>query len=109
MIVQNADGKSHIAMGLNTEIDDNSIKLKIRIAEIDEEFEKLISETTSDNENDSSRDQVMEKLLTEKIKLKQQLEKIETSKINKQFTKRRLDEIYSVIDLLQNHPLTYDD
>ena len=101
--------KSHIAMGLNTEIDDNSIELKIRIAEIDEEFEKLINETTSDNENDSSRDQVMEKLLTEKIKLKQQLEKIETSKINKQFTETRLNEIYSVIDLLQNHPLTYDD
>lgn len=101
--------KSHIAMGLNTEIDDNSIELKIRIAEIDEIFEKLINETTSDNENDSSRDQVMEKLLTEKIKLKQQLEKIETSKINKQFTETRLNEIYSVIDLLQNHPLTYDD
>lgn len=101
--------KSHIAMVLNTEIDDNSIELKIRIAEIDEKFEKLINETTSDNENDSSRDQVMEKLLTEKIKLKQQLEKIETSKINKQFTETRLNEIYSVIDLLQNHPLTYDD
>lgn len=101
--------KSHIAMGLNTEIDDNSIELKIRIAEIDEEFEKLINETTSDNENDSSRDQVMEKLLTEKIKMKKQLEEIETSNINKQFTKRRLNEIYSVIDLLQNHPLTYDD
>lgn len=101
--------KSHIAMGLNTEIDDNSIEVKIRIAEIDEKFEKLINETTSDNENDSSRDQVMEKLLTEKIKLKQQLEKIETSKINKQFTETRLNEIYSVIDLLQNHPLTYDD
>ena len=101
--------KSHIAMGLNTEIDDNSIELKIRIAEIDEEFEKLINETTSVNENDSSRDQVMEKLLTEKIKMKKQLEEIATSNINKQFTKRRLNEIYSVIDLLQNHPLTYDD
>ena len=51
----------------------------------------------------------MEKLLAEKIKLKQKLEEIETLKINKQFTETRLNEIYSVIDLLQNHPLTYDD
>lgn len=92
-------------MVLNTEIDDNSMELKIRIAEIDEEFEKLINETTFDNENESSRDQVMEKLLTEQIKLKQQLEEIETLKINKQFTETRLNEIYSVIDLMQNHPM----
>lgn len=101
--------KSHIAMGLNTEIDDNSIELQITIAEIDEEFERLINETTSDNENDSGRDLVMEKLLAEKIKLKQKLKEIETLKIKKQFTETRLDEIYSVIDLLQNHPLAYDD
>lgn len=101
--------KSHIAMGLNMEIDDNSIELQIRIAEIDEEFGRLINETTSDNENDSGRDLVMEKLLAEKIKLKQKLKEIETLKIKKQFTETRLDEIYSVIDLLQNHPLAYDD
>ena len=51
----------------------------------------------------------MEKLLTEKNQLKKQLEEIELLKKNKQLTMSRLDEIYSVIELLRNHPLTYDD
>ena len=51
----------------------------------------------------------MEKLLTDKNQLKKQLEEIEKKKKNKQLTMSRLDEIYSVIELLRNHPLTYDD
>ena len=51
----------------------------------------------------------MEKLLTEKNQLKKQLEEIELLKKNKELTMSRLDEIYSTIDLLRNHPITYDD
>lgn len=102
--------KSHIAMGLNADsINDNSIELQIRIAEIDTEWQKIFSATTTENENDCDRELIMEKLLTEKIQLKKQLEEIETLKLNKQLAMSRLDEIYSVIDLLRNHPLTYDD
>lgn len=102
--------KSHIAMGLNADnINDNSIELQIRIAEIDAEWQKVINATTTENENDSDREFIMEKLLTEKIQLKKQLEEIETLKMNKQLTMSRLDEIYSTIDLLRNHPITYDD
>ena len=102
--------KSHIAMGLNADnINDNSIELQIRIAEIDAEWQKVINATTTENENDDNRESVMEKLLTEKSQLKKQLEEIETLKLNKQLTMSRLDEIYSIIDLLRNHPLTYDD
>ncbi len=102
--------KSHIAMGLNADsIQDNSIDLQIRIAEIDTEFSKLITATNTENENDDDREAVMEKLLTEKSQLKKQLEEIELLKKNKELTISRLDEIYSTIDLLRNHPLTYDD
>lgn len=102
--------KSHIAMGLNAEdIKDNSIELQIRIAEIDVEWNKIINGTTTENENDSDREFIMEQLLTEKNQLKKQLEEIETLKKNKQLTMSRLDEIYSTIDLLRNHPITYDD
>lgn len=90
-------------------INDNSIELQIRIAEIDAEWQKVINATTTENENDDNREVVMEKLLTEKIQLKKQLEEIELLKKNKQLTMSRLDEIYSVIDLLRNHPITYDD
>jgi len=102
--------KSHIAMGLNADnINDNSIELQIRISEIDAEWQKIINATNTENENDSDREFIMEKLLTEKNQLKKQLEEIETLKMNKQLTMSRLDEIYSVIDLLRNHPITYDD
>lgn len=114
MAKENADVlktlKSHIAMGLNADsINDNSIELQIRIAEIDAEFSKLITSTNTENENDDDRETLMEKLLTEKNQLKKQLEEIELLKKNKELTMSRLDEIYSVIDLLRNHPLTYDD
>lgn len=102
--------KSHIAMGLNADsINDNSIDLQIRIAELDAEFSKLITNTNTENENDDNRESLMETLLTEKIQLKKQLEEIELLKKNKELTMSRLDEIYSTIDLLRNHPLTYDD
>lgn len=102
--------KSHIAMGLNADdINDNSIELQIRIAEIDAEFSKLITSTNIENENDDGRETLMEKLLTEKNQLKKQLEEIELLKKNKELTMSRLDKIYSTIDLLRNHPITYDD
>lgn len=114
MAKENADVlkilKSHIAMGLNADsINDNSIELQIRIAEIDAEFSKLITATNTENENDDDRELLMEKLLTEKMQLKKQLEEIENAKKNKELTLTRLDEIYSTIDLLRNHPITYDD
>ncbi len=98
--------KSHIVMGLNADnINDNSIELQIRIAEIEKEFSKLITDTNTENANDDNRESLMEILLTEKIQLKKQLEEIELLKKNKQLTMSRLDEIYSVIELLRNHPL----
>lgn len=114
MAKENADVlktlKSHIAMGLNADsINDNSIELQIRIAEIDAEFSKLITSTNTENENDDDRETLMEKLLTEKNQLKKQLEEIELLKKNKELTMSRLDEIYTTIDLLRNHPITYDD
>ena len=60
--------KSHIAMGLNADtINDNSIELQSRIAEIDAEWHKIINGTTTENENNSDRELIMEKLLAEKI------------------------------------------
>lgn len=114
MAKENADVlktlKSHIAMGLKADsINDNSIELQIRIAEINAEFSRLITSTNTENENDDDRETLMEKLLTEKNQLKKQLEEIELLKKNKELTMSRLDEIYSTIDLLRNHPITYDD
>lgn len=102
--------KSHIAMGLIADsINDNSIELQIRIAEIDAEWRKVINATTTENENNSDRELIMEKLFAEKNQLKKQLEEIDTLKKNQQLTMSRLDEIYSTIDLLRNYPITYDD
>ena len=114
MAKENADVlktlKSHIAMGLNADsINDNSIELQIRITEIEKEFSKLINSTNTENADDNNRESLMETLLTEKIQLKKQLDEIEALKKSEQLTKSRLDDIYSTIDLLRNHPIIYDD
>lgn len=44
-----------------------------------------------------------------KNKLLGQLEQISTSKQKRESAKSILDEIYTILDGLKNHPLTYDD
>lgn len=48
-------------------------------------------------------------LMNEKNKLLGQLEQIGTAKQKRENAKSRLDEIYTILDGLKNHPLNYDD
>ena len=47
--------------------------------------------------------------MNEKNKLLGQLEQIGASKQKRENAKSRLDEIYTILDGLKNHPMTYDD
>lgn len=47
--------------------------------------------------------------MNEKNKLLGQLKQIGNAKQKRENAKSRLDEIYTVLDGLKNHPLTYDD
>lgn len=101
--------KLHIGMGIAGEsTEDNSLDIQIRIAEIDAEFTKMLS-SVSANTVDAFDENKVQDLMREKTNLQQQLARIADTKQKKENAKSRLEEIYTIIDGLKNHPLTYDD
>lgn len=101
--------KLHIGMGLDAgETEDKSLDIQIRIAEIDAEFKAMI-QAVSAQTADAFDDSRATTLMSEKNKLLGQLEQINTSNQKRENAKSRLDEIYTILDGLKNHPMTYDD
>ncbi|MBQ8334154.1 MAG: recombinase zinc beta ribbon domain-containing protein [Clostridia bacterium] len=111
---QNADIlknlKLHIGMAMEGgESEDKSLGIQIRLAEIDTEFKRLLKEVASNISLDTFDDTQMSELMNEKHRLEQQLAHYEDTKQKRENTKSRLDEIFTVMEGLKNHPLTYDD
>lgn len=111
---QNADVlktlKLHIGMGMGTEEnEDKSLDIQIRIAEIDAEFKMMLNAISADISADSFDDTKMKELMDEKRRLEQQLEQYANAKQKRENVKSRLDEIYTILEGLKNHPMTYDD
>lgn len=101
--------KLHIGMGLDAEeTEDKSLNIQIRVAEIDAEFKAML-QAVSAQTADAFDDSRATALMNEKNKLLGQLEQISASKQKRESVKSRLDEIYTILDGLKNHPLTYDD
>ena len=101
--------KLHIGMGLDAEeTEDKSLDIQIRIAEIDAEFKAMV-QAVSAQTADSFDESKATSLMNEKSKLLGQLEQISVSKQKRENAKSRLDEIYTILDGLKNHPMTYDD
>ena len=93
--------KLHIGMGLSAgTTEDNSLDLQIRIAEIEAEFQKMLKAIAADN---------VEAFDEEKAKLQIQLDRIADTKQKRENAKSRLDEIFTIIEALANHPISYDD
>lgn len=101
--------KLHIGMGLDIEeTEDKSLDIQIRIAEIDAEFKAMV-QAVSAQTADTFDDSRATALMNEKNKLLGQLEQIGVSKQKRENAKSRLNEIYTILDSLKNHPMTYDD
>ncbi len=101
--------KTHIGMGL--EIDDTediSLDIQIRIAEIDAEFKAMLSNISADTADSFDEERVKE-LMDEKSRLNGQLTQIAERKQKRENAKSRLDDIYTILDGLKNHPMEYDD
>ena len=110
---QNADIlktlKLHIGMGLDqNDTEDKSLDIQIRIAEIDAEFHKMLVAISSDTVDSFDETKATE-LMNEKSRLEQQLAQYADAQQKRENAKSRLDEIYTILDGLKNHPLTYDD
>ena len=101
--------KLHIGMGLDqNDTEDKSLDIQIRIAEIDAEFHKMLKAISADTVESFDETKATE-LMNEKSRLEQQLAQYAEVQQKRENAKSRLDEIYTILDGLKNHPLTYDD
>lgn len=100
--------KSHIQTALKREIADNILDIQIKIAEIDTEFKKMISQVSEDNA-DNFDEEYLSKLMEEKQELTKRLEDIQKSSIKQKDEEIRFEQIYTILDGMQNHPIKYDD
>lgn len=101
--------KLHIGMSLSAETtEDNSLDLQIRIAEIEAEFQKMLKAIAADNV-EAFDEEKAKALMDEKAKLQIQLDRIADTKQKRENAKSRLDEIFTIIEALANHPISYDD
>lgn len=78
------------------------------IAEIEAEFQKILKAVSVDNADDIDEEHIGE-LMSEKQRLTAQLEQYATMRQKRESAKSRLDEICTILDGLQNHPMEYDD
>ncbi len=110
---QNADVlctlKTHIGMGLDiSDTEDTSLDIQIQIAEIDAEFKTMLDAISTDNAESFNEERARE-LMDEKSRLQGQLTQIADRRQKRENAKTRLDEIYTILDGLKNHPMEYDD
>lgn len=101
--------KIHIGMGLTDEVtEDKTLNIQIRIAEINAEFQKMLKAVSADNADGIDEKRITE-LMNEKQRLTVQLEQYAAMRQKRESAKSRLDEIFTILDGLQNHPMEYDD
>ena len=102
--------KMHIQMGLGCETQaDDSIEIQIRIAQIDREFKEILNSVTVQNQGRLLSDPRIESLIKEKRMLENKLAQYSEEQEHRKNTTSRLDEIFTVLEGMKNHPLTYDD
>ena len=101
--------KLHIGMGLEaSDTEDNSLDIQVRIAEIDAEFKAMLQAIATDTVEDFDEQRATE-LMAEKSKLEQQLTRYGNAQQEKENAKSRLDETFTILEGLENHPMEYDD
>lgn len=83
-----------------------SLNLQIRISEINADFAAMLKSIFSDSMDtfDENKDPI-----NEKSDLQQQLSQIVDTKQKHENAQSRLDDIYTILDALKNHPMQYDD
>ena len=102
--------KQHIQLGLGAGAgEDKSVEIQIRIAQIDQEFKSLLNSVTAENQQELLTDPRITDLMTEKRQLEKELAEYAAAEQHRQNTASRLDNIFTILDGMKNHPLTYDD
>lgn len=101
--------KMHIQMGLGAGAgEDKSVEIQIRIAQIDKEFNDILSSVTAENSESLLSDPRIGLLMHEKRTLEQKMAEYSAAEQHRQNAKSRLEQIFTVLDGMKNHPLTFD-
>lgn len=103
--------KQHIAMGLMVEEDiiDKSLEYQIRLKDLNKQYNELLGKIKFGDENTSNIEQMLEQVIKDKREIQNKLDQYKKKQESINKAKSRLDEIYDVIDILKNHPMSYDD
>ncbi|QQR31864.1 hypothetical protein I5Q82_09565 [Acutalibacter muris] len=101
--------KLHIGMGLkNDDGEDNRLDIQIRMAEIDAEFKAMLQAIATDTVEEFD-EQRATALMAEKNNLEQLLAQYDNAQQEKENAESRLDEIFTILAGMENHPMVYDD
>ncbi len=101
--------RTHIAMGLcGEESEDETRNIEFRIAEINATFQQMLKAVSTENADDFDETKLQE-LMLEKRSLQQRLDRMADAQQKRKNAKSRLDEIFTILDGLKNHPMEYDD
>ena len=101
--------KMHIQIGLGAEAgEDESVDIQIRIAQIDKEFNDILNTVTAENPESLLTDPRIEAMMSEKRILENRLTEYISAEQHRKSTKSRLEQIFTILDGMKNHPLTFD-
>ena len=101
--------KLHIGMGLeHTAGEDRSLDIQVRIAEIDAEFRRLLDAVSVETADGSYNENAMTELMIEKRSLENELERYATARQKRDAAESRINEIYTILDAMSNHPMQFD-
>jgi len=100
--------KNHIAMTVKcNDSEDKELEIKVRLAEINEEFQKAMSMVSIDDENNFIIEQKLTELIMEKELLNKELAKYSSD--HKTTAQSKINEIARLTDILENQPLQFND
>ncbi len=101
--------KMHIQIALGAEAgEDESVDIQIRIAQIDKEFNDILNTVTAENPESLLTDPRIEAMMSEKRMLENRLAEYIAAEQHRKSTKSRLEQIFTILDGMKNHPLTFD-
>lgn len=100
--------KNYIAMTVKcNDSEDKELEIKVRLAEINEEFQKAMSMVSVDDDNNVIIEQKLTELIMEKELLNKELAKCSSD--HKATSQSKINEIARLTDILENQPLQFND
>lgn len=100
--------RSHMAMNLDCDnLEDRTLEINVRLAEIDAEFKKLLNSLSVDLNSNTFTENAIAELMIEKKKLEKELAKC-SSKAKQSPSESKLNEITHITQLLKDRPLEFD-